>query len=1548
MSKVGKKGQAKKSSKSAKATPARPTIAFLTPAMEDHFSLAMWTAIVNAAHEQDANVVCVAGGDLDKSFEYANANGSIYQAAKEDIIDAVIIYGSRLGTSIPEKVFHAFCHQFTEKPVVSIGQPVEGIPAVLSDNYFGMYDMVQHLIHEHGYRRIAFIRGPENQTEAETRLKAYNDALSEAGIQHDLDLISHPGNWEPSAGEDAVRLFIDERNVDFDAIVSANDTMALAAMWALRNRGLDIPGDVAVVGFDSQVIAKAATPPLSTVRQQLTEQCRHAIDILLTKLQGGEVSDLIEIPTMLCIRQSCGCTSSAVGRTTTKTNIDMSDTAVSYSKRDDVIAEIARIVDSTAGRWKTNWSKRLIDSFIAAIEEKDIEKFLHDFSKCIEETISVETEINEWQRVVTSLRLFTRSQYSDEDHTDWIEELCSQARVLIGEKIQQIESHQSLIYDRQYANLRDMTRALSTTHDLDQFLEILHGNLPRFGIRSCYLSLYEETIQTQDDHSTSNPGSRRMIMAFDENSRLPLEDEASVISSNIIPHQELVSRNGKWSFVVKALKRGDECLGIVLFEVYPPDGRSCDMLQEQISSALTYALLLQEKRQEQEILQQAYTEAEQQAQEKTVELEFEIVDLVQAQEALQREQFLMNTLMDQTLDSIYFNDKEGRFIKVNTAFTAKHGKGTPDDLLGLTVFDLFPNEQAQKSFDDDMHLFNTGEPLVGKEEKFTLPDGHEVWSSTTKIPLRNEEGEIIGLFGISRDITERVQAQEALHREQYLLHILMNNSPDAIYFKDKESRFIKVNTAFAEIHDKTSPDDLLGLTDFDLFTDEHAQEAYDDEMRVLNTGEPVIGKIEKETWPDGRETWVSTSKLPLRDEKGIITGTFGISRDITETKLAEQELRRHAAHLEAINTIISSTSSAVDYQELLKISLDLSLHALGPDMGLVWLNPHTVSRKLLPPENEFPHYDYNPDSDELPEILVVGEWQDIPDDDPCYRFYETFLKPHGVRASINVPIKAEEGNSVGGLCIASPEPFNWTTEETTLLKAVGYQVGIASERLRLVETIREQMQQVQQITDTVPDGVLLLDANNRVILANPAGTRDLYTLAKTTVGNEITHLGSCPISEVLQEDIDVPWHEINANNRIFEIVAQPIDARGASRNWVVVIRDVTQERETQRQVQLQERLAAVGQLAGGIAHDFNNLLTTIMLYAQMPLRKQQLPADLKKPLETILGESRKAADLVQQILDFSRHAPIERHPIDLGPFVKEAIRVLQRTIPENISLYIEIDPDEYIVEADPTRIQQVLMNLVVNARDAMQEGGVLRVGVSSVIVKEDDDDDDIPTPGMTPGKWFCLSVKDTGSGIPDDILPHIFEPFFTTKSAGKGTGLGLSQVWGIVVQHEGFIRVESTIGEGTEFCVYLPIRQEAEDIQARYSDDASIPKGAGERILLVEDSQHVREVSEELLCDLGYQVVTAKNGREALEIYKQNGEFDLIFTDVVMPEVGGVALLHSLRDMGSEIKTIAVTGHMLAEDLQELRKNGVSGIIFKPLEVKEVAEELRRILDGNE
>ncbi len=253
------------------------------------------------------------------------------------------------------------------------------------------------------------------------------------------------------------------------------------------------------------------------------------------------------------------------------------------------------------------------------------------------------------------------------------------------------------------------------------------------------------------------------------------------------------------------------------------------------------------------------------------------------------------------------------------------------------------------------------------------------------------------------------------------------------------------------------------------------------------------------------------------------------------------------------------------------------------------------------------------------------------------------------------------------------------------------------------------------------------------------------------------------------------------------------------------------------------------------------------------------------------------------------------------------------------------------------------MNLVVNARDAMPQGGTLQIKLSSVQVAEDGDP---PAVGMDPGEWFCLTVSDTGTGIPAEVLPNIFEPFFTTKETGKGTGLGLSQVYGIVTQHKGQISVETEVGKGSSFHVYLPMCEVEREPSTQDSIFSTIPQGKGEIILLVEDNEKMREIGQQILEDLGYQVLVASNGREALEIYKANGNIDLLFTDVVMPEIGGVALLRELRQMGSEVKAVAVTGHILAEDLDHLREDGVTSVIHKPYDVDILAEVVREALDN--
>ncbi|MBN1876587.1 MAG: PocR ligand-binding domain-containing protein [Anaerolineae bacterium] len=503
------------------------------------------------------------------------------------------------------------------------------------------------------------------------------------------------------------------------------------------------------------------------------------------------------------------------------------------------------------------------------------------------------------------------------------------------------------------------------------------------------------------------------------------------------------------------------------------------------------------------------------------------------------------------------------------------------------------------------------------------------------------------------------------------------------------------------------------------------------------------------------------------------------------------------------------------------------------------------------------------------------------------------------------------------------------------------------EREYLAAQIREQAQELQQILATVPEGVLLLDAKGRVVQANPIAEKLLVTLAGAKVGDTLTHLGNRSLTELLTSPATKGlWHEVKFDQCIFEVIARPMNNDRGREQWVLVINDVTQAREIQEQLQRQERMAAVGQLAAGIAHDFNNIMAIIVLYAQMIARVEGLPEHVQERITVIDQQAWHATRLIQQILDFSRKSVLERQPLDLLPLLKEQCKLLERTLPEDIELRLDYEPDEYIVNADLVRIQQVIMNLAVNARDAMPKGGKLRIVLSNTT--ETDKVRCVTCGEVSDGEWVRITVTDTGSGISPDVLPYIFEPFFTTKAPGQGTGLGLSQVYGIVKQHEGHIDVMTRVEKGTTFSVYLPVLLTPPP-KARIGDIQALVQGQGETILVVEDNATLRQALMDNLSLLNYRVREAANGREALKILQQSaGEIALVVSDLVMPEMGGQALFYTMRQLGLTSPLVLLSGHPMENELRSLQAQGLAGWMFKPLDMEQLSHLLAQLLSDED
>jgi PAS domain S-box-containing protein len=417
---------------------------------------------------------------------------------------------------------------------------------------------------------------------------------------------------------------------------------------------------------------------------------------------------------------------------------------------------------------------------------------------------------------------------------------------------------------------------------------------------------------------------------------------------------------------------------------------------------------------------------------------------------------------------------------------------------------------------------------------------------------------------------------------------------------------------------------------------------------------------------------------------------------------------------------------------------------------------------------------------------------------------------------------------------------------------------------------------------------------------------------------------------------------IRRNGELFDMVLWPkkIDYVGQPAILAFVM-DVTETRNLRNQLTRAQKMEAIGTLAGGIAHDFNNLLQVILGYSELMIMNPALPDQFSRGVKAINKVAVNGADLVRRVLTFARKTENEAAPLNLNEKITQTSELLRRTIPKMIQIELKLSKKPTLIKADPSQIEQIIMNLAVNADHAMPEGGNLTIETQTVIL---DKAYCLDHAEAIPGQYILLSVSDTGHGIDRKTMERIFEPFFTTKGPGIGTGLGLSMVYGIVKQHGGHITCYSEPGAGTTFRIYFPAMDS--DGKPDKPMDLVVPKGGTETILLVDDDEGVRYVAEQMLLQYGYRVIMASNGREALEIYSLKREsISLVILDLFMPEMGGKQCLQALLTMDPKVRALVVSGFTQNGEIGDVLDSGAKGFVGKPFETAKLLEKIRKIID---
>jgi two-component system, cell cycle sensor histidine kinase and response regulator CckA len=921
---------------------------------------------------------------------------------------------------------------------------------------------------------------------------------------------------------------------------------------------------------------------------------------------------------------------------------------------------------------------------------------------------------------------------------------------------------------------------------------------------------------------------------------------------------------------------------------------------------------------------------------------------------------LVTSLINSIPDIVFYKNLDGTYLGCNAEFVRHLGKEI-DDILGKTDYDLYDRSEADAFRENDRLMLEQESPRHN-EEWIRYPGGRRVLLDTLKAPLRDSEGKLIGMLGVARNITEQRKTEEKLR----LQALVLDQISDRVTVTDLKGVITYVNEADVKALGY-SRDELLGVS---------TEKFGEDPERGATQREIIEKTLSEGRWrgevvnfaADGSEIVMDCRTQVVHDDIGNPIALAGIATEITERKQWEKALQdtnaRAVAQRKALVALTEpETMGSDDSEAALRFLTEQASMAMRVDRVGVWLfsedgaemhcatqfesSGKVHTRGAVQITANYPKY-----WEAIRKDSYINA-DDAQKDSRTAEFLDDLLIPMGITSMLDAGIQID-GRIKGVVCFEHTGPQRiWQADEQAFVNTIATiaaQILVNTERRR-VDADRERL---TTAIEQAGEAVVITDPKGIIQYINPAFERITGYAREEVLGQNPRILKSGQQDEVFYQTLwDIilrgdTWRGKMVNKKkngtlyTEEAVISPVtDTQGRIAHFVAVKKDVTRELALKNQLHQAQKVESIGRLAGGVAHDLNNLLSPILGYAEM-LREDLASEDTKlESVDEILNAGMKARDLVRQLLAFSRKQTLELKRIEINTVLKNFRKLLRRTIREDIEIKYNLEPAPLQVMADVNQMEQVIMNLAVNAADAMPTGGFLTIETARATLDEEYAG---MRPGVKPGDYLLLAFSDTGCGMDDYTRENIFEPFFSTKGE-QGTGLGLSTVYGIIKQHNGNIWVYSEPDKRTTFKVYLPLAGDADVPSKALTKPTKNLKGS-ECVLLVEDNDQVRHLANAILNRQGYRVILAKGGDEAIKALEQHDcPLHLLLTDVVMPGMNGKVLFEKIRKSYPDIKVLYMSGYTT----NVIAHSGIldEGVQFiqKPFTVKGLAEKIRIVLD---